>query len=1011
MDSEQTDFKVAALNKGAKDLGEKLTKELWEHIETKLNKFDENITKKIISFVHSLFGISDMSSSVSSDNLKVIGDDFFHVLYAFLCENKLLEKNDSATSQPVKEQKKSNGKKGGAKGKTEMKMADKIKMANSTETIMKNLQSACESFSYDDFHIPSSFTSKYIEIRGVGFLQCARFLLKNKKKFFGKKSKLLFVNGIIVAFQKFIKASFDFIGESIIDSSKKINVSVQLLNQMSIILEKVKTEYAFDGLNVCNDTPQLAVYTDYDYVYPQSECSLYEPQVKLLTEIYIAKTQKKPLLVTLRTMTGTGKTTIADGCAEIVNQLRKNNPDDTTIFVFCCNIRQVMIQAAQLAFNSHIPLAFAHIDKFAGLKIINNYNCKKDSDRIMIVCGPEACYEVLKKYPNAILFLDEPTIGLDQMTDVARHNVKLITDSLPDVTVLSSATLPEICPKWIIDNIEIKYGSVKHIDIYSNKIHIGCEIRTLDGELVLPHLNCNTSVELEHIIDQIIRNPFVGRAYTANVVKHMNDFLVAEKVPNIPNIKTFFSDASNLSSDSIRNMAMTLLRAIAACSNEIVKKICSVNIANRQMAEIEEAPKNNVNDDIVWETDEKFTVGHNINYTTLGTSTAHRFLRPTLIATNDPIKFSTENFGDLLTSFIDTFGSIKSLNTEYVQKLAIWQKQIDRFSRDKKDTTFSSEIERLQSEEQLHENKPSINIDGFQINTRKHIIKFAKNTKLAIDNSAIRHEIDVTSIINSNMYVPDEFRILLACGIGVYGMFDDGLYNSFVTKLMNEGNLAYIISDASIAYGTNIPLNRIIATKDFCDTYSLNTIYQLISRAGRVGRSWIAEAFIDKDCASRILSSIQSTNVNYNIEAINLEKLHNEIVEQNTFNDDELIIALVQKNLKEIEEKKAAEEKKRKEEEEAARIAEEQKKREEAEKKRLEELRTARRNPTVNLTNVINRTPNNNVSLNRDNSNTTTRRMPNGTSNTSTGTSSGANKASGFQRSGPSRLDRLSRLS
>ena len=97
------------------------------------------------------------------------------------------------------------------------------------------------------------------------------------------------------------------------------------------------------------------------------------------------------------------------------------------MFIFCCNINQVMIQAAQLAFNANIPLAFAHIDKYVGLKITNNYNCKKDTDRIMIVCGPEACYEVLKQYPDAILFLDEPTIGLDRMSDVARHNVKLIS--------------------------------------------------------------------------------------------------------------------------------------------------------------------------------------------------------------------------------------------------------------------------------------------------------------------------------------------------------------------------------------------------------------------------------------------------------------------------------------------------------------------------------------------------------------------------------------------------------
>ena len=1024
------DFSVSALNKGAKDLGAKLTKELWQYIEAKLSKFDENITKKIVSFIHSLFGVNDMVS-ISSDNLKVLGDEFFDVIYNFLSENKLIEKKDSVEQEKTeKETKKKNAKKGSQSDKKTMKAADKIKIANSTETIVKNLKSSCDTFTYDDFHIPSAFNSKYVEIRGVGFLQCARFLLKNKKKFFNKQSKLLFVNGIIVAFEKFIKVSETFTGESIIDSSKKINVSTKFMTQLKIILEKLKTEYEFNGLSVCNDTPQLAVYTDYDYVYPQSDCSLYEPQVKLVTEVYNAKTQKKPLLVTLRTMTGTGKTTIAVGCAEIINYIRRSNPDDTSIFIFCCNINQVMIQAAQLAFNAGIPLAFAHIDKFVGLKITNNYNCKKETDRVLIVCAPEACYEVLKMYPDAILFLDEPTIGLDCMTEVARQNVKLITESLPEITILSSATLPEKCPAWIIDNMEIKYGSVKHVDIYSNKIHIGCEIRTLEGDLVLPHLNCQTNTDLNNIIQKITRNPFVGRAYTANVVKHIYDLLVSENIQNIPDVYKFFSDATNLSSDNIRGMAMRLLECIAACPNKIVQKLCSTKIENRKMTEIEETVTN-VDDDILWETEEKFTVGHNIEYTTLGTSSAHRFLRPTLIATNEPLKFVLTNFDDLLKKFTEKFGrilaedettsvnthcisAVKNILTEYEQKLAIWQKQIERFSRDKKDTSFSSENERLQAEEQIHESKPMINIDGFQINTRKHIIQFAKNTKLAIDNSAIRHEIDITPIFTSTMYIPDEYRILLACGIGIYGMFNDSEYNSFVTKFMNDGSLAYIISDASIAYGTNIPLNRVIATKDFGDTYSLNTIYQLISRAGRVGRSWIAEAFIDKDCAARIIQSIQSTDVNYNIEAINLEKIHDEIVQQNTFNDDELIIALVQKNLKEIEEKKAAEEKKRREEEEIARIAREKQQKEEEEKKKLEQLRAARKTPMVNLSSVMNNGPSQNFGLtNRDkstNQNTFGFKRENTNTDKRTPSTNTQNKSNGFQRSGPSRLDRLSRL-
>jgi hypothetical protein len=127
---------------------------------------------------------------------------------------------------------------------------------------------------------------------------------------------------------------------------------------------------------------------------------------------------------------------------------------------------------------------------------------------------------------------------------------------------------------------------------------------------------------------------------------------------------------------------------------------------------------------------------------------------------------------------------------------------------------------------------------------------------------------------------------------------------------------------------------------------------------------------------------------------------------------------LFKRILRNSRKKKAEQEKKRREEEELARIAEEKRKKEEEEQKKLEELRAARRNPMVNLSNVMTNSPGQNFGINRDTSgqksygfkresSTFDRRMPQG-STQPTGTQPA--KATGFQRSGPSRLDRLSRL-
>ena len=125
--------------------------------------------------------------------------------------------------------------------------------------------------------------------------------------------------------------------------------------------------------------------------------------------------------------------------------------------------------------------------------------------RVAIVCSPEVCLDLLINCPdntNYVLFLDEPTIGVDVKSETAKLNVKLMT-MLPKIAVLSSATLPPNGYDWIQTNHQIRHGLGEYIDIYSNKIHIGCEIKTFDGELVIPHLNRETTESLKETIYNI----------------------------------------------------------------------------------------------------------------------------------------------------------------------------------------------------------------------------------------------------------------------------------------------------------------------------------------------------------------------------------------------------------------------------------------------------------------------------------------------------------------------------
>jgi hypothetical protein len=950
-DNNSTDKVMSALNKGAASTADKWTASQWDAAEKILNPFDARLKKIMLSSVRSLFGVDDVLES--DTNYKVLGEQFYTLLCERLTEEKIIK-----FDQPKKADKK----------KKVEKKADVIKRENSWKIVNSELDSLFTRFKANDAsNIPMATSSRYLEIRALGFLLCAKFLINNKKKFFGKRSKLLFVNNIIVATQKFINASRGFEADSILDSTKKEKICDAFLDIVEKVLTDLKNEYEYDGMNVCVDTPQLLIYTDYDHSIPKKTSSLYDHQTQMIKEVHSAIQKDEALLISLRTMTGTGKTTSACGIAEVINCFRKYSSKKELMFIFCCNIRQVMDQVAQLVYNSGIPFGIASIDPFVGLKEINNYNCKKDVDRVVTVCGPEACIELLKKYPDAVLFLDEPTIGLDHKTDVAKFNVKLISECLPKWTILSSATLPEQLPSWILESHELKHGDTKYIDIYSNKIHIACEIKTLDGKLMLPHYGVKTTSDLENTIERIKANPFVGRTYTSNVGNALYNVISDAGVDGVSDIKAIFDNTDNLNADSLRRISMEMLSTVATKTNPIVKKICSKEITPRNVDCVEEKAVDE-EADIVWEKADKFSVGHNIDYNNMCTTSAHRYMRPTLIATVNPIDFVHTHFSNIVDDFTKEFGTVKQINDNFSQKISLWQKQVDRSERSMDDASIKSKEDRLRNEDTLHVNKPSLRVTGFQINTIEHLKKYAKHTKNAIDKSAIRNDLDVTDILTVPMDVPDTVRILLACGVGIIGKYS-GRYTAIVHSLMDDGKLAYIVADSSIAYGTNVPINNVIVTKDFSDVHSINTIYQLISRAGRVGRSWIAEAFIDETCAQKMIQSIQSETHEFNVELVNLETLHTELVANSSDIDTALILELAKKHIEEERLKREQEERLKREEEERLRREEVDRIKREEEQQRLEELKKKRStiggfNRTVSISNVVNNPPANNVVVN-----------------------------------------------
>jgi len=805
---------------------------------------------------------------------------------------------------------------------------EQIREDNTLRIIVEILDRTEKSFDWDEFKITSGLNEKILELRAIVFAQYANFLLRNAKSYLNanseiKPKKIQFVFGIIIALQKFIKSIANFSGISLRNANISQEFSSSLLTDLTGLLIRLKKVFNFNGMTVYNNCPQLLFFTDYDFAIPNKGFKPYPHQVELSTLVYESIRNDIPFVITLRTMTGTGKTTSVVPLAKIVQNTKlmmKSYEDKNLILLFCCNLRSVMDQASQWLFNSNIPFAIGSINGDYGLQVVNNYNCKTNDQRIAIICPPDACIELIMTADtntHYVLFLDEPTIGADICSHAAKVNVKLMS-ILPKYSILSSATLPSECFSWIKENHMVRYTNPIFPDLYSNKIHIGCEIKTFNYELVVPHLNKTTCAELLSMINIIESQPFLGRAYTTNVVNSMYALLSTLNIPDLPDIQTMFMDIDNLGTDQVRELAMTLLKILAATSDENVKFVCATKIDCSQLKLYEKEPvKKNIveeDEDVQFESIQSIHSAKSepteptepskstepsepseptmkVNFNKIGTSDAHHFLRQNLIATINPLKFTLESFKDLLENF-NSRTSLDKLIQLSEQELNIWEKEVSKF--DKRE--FKNQMDRSKAEEELQLNKPRIKFPAeFQVNTREHIKKYALNTKLAIDINAVRNQNDPSDIPYDKINVESNLIVLLLCGVGVYApdVITDKLYNSTVLELAENGKLAYLISHSAISYGTNYPINRVFITDDFSRVYSTNTIFQLMSRAGRVGKSYIAEAYISDDCARKIINS----SLIDDIETYNINKLYDIILTENVKLDQALLNNLLNVNV------------------------------------------------------------------------------------------------------------------
>ena len=905
------------LKLGVEDLNSKFEGDDWDQIEVRLSEFEIDVLKCLVTGIDSV----PATHPVIGETLYLsIRDKFKKEPYKLVKKLSEVDENSEDNNSSDKDDKKKKKK----EKKVVIKKADLIRQQNAVNSINKNVDLVLDSFNENKMiYNFGLYTNKVIELRGITFAYMAWFILNSKcSNDYLKKSKIPEVYEIMCSMQRFINTCSNYSGQSLVNSAITEKVSQTLISDVNYWLNKLKAKYPFDGITIYNVAPKLLIHSQYDDAIPNRSIKMRPNQRQLMNSV---SEHPEGFLLFYNAAIASGKTTLASvGIASHLERLRKSGKMRSNMqLIFCCNLSSVRRQVARNCWNAGIKFAIGSYVKATDSYKLTNHWGTKDDDRVVIIASPDVTALLLAEDEKKIredmekpdkerrfytgkywLFLDEPTVGADIIgSKYLESNMKVLY-YMPKWSVLSSATMP--VPEKISDIIS--YHRSRYPEVFvdtqiTKEISIGCDAKTFQNDMVVPHIGCKTKEQLHNCIDKINEVPFLGRLYTHRVAEQLWKDMNDNKINDVPDIKEYFSNVDNLSADKVRKICIEMLNILSLQPDSKIKKICSSQILAEEQQVVKKEKKEEDDDGFAFEGDDEDNsdkILDHVEFSKFGTSEASKYLNMNLITSADPIFTAKECFSELLDlvrkSGID-INRVRNFISSYEKKLTEYHKTRDYLAKslDVKDTEDMEQIRKvLHFEEEANKrgcgqnDLPILEFPKeFQINTLSHWKKFGSHYE--INPSNLRNTLDITSLPLSEFESEDWLIFLLFCGVGVYSPYQikDGVYLREVLNLAEAGKLAFLVSDSSICYGTNYPINRVFITKEFAEIHSINTMFQLMGRAGRAGQSWKAEIYLDNSTAKKLIDYVQNpSDKSGELEALNMNSTFNNLI-RNTMAKEE----------------------------------------------------------------------------------------------------------------------------
>lgn len=806
--------------------------------------------------------------------------------------------------------------------------AELILQRATIDKLIERLDKILDSLNYDTYIQPGEaiLKSGILEIRAIGFIYMAWHLLTNTNNYIASEN-FIFPLSVIVSLQRLIKLCNGYIGYNVADPRSNIEFSSKMIDDLQNLMNQLIKAYNYNGITLYTKASELIIGCPLDVYLPKKARTGFPHQIRVSETLLTPEYLKQGFIMFYRTMTNSGKTSSIINMAAAVELLRKKYPSifGTLQIIATCDVNPVITRWGQLLYHAGYPFGIGGKRNIPsnpdnakkvllkaekemtedrdcvdiGMRFSNSDTCKSLKDRLVIVCPTTIALQILEKAPNAsnrfILLHDEPTMYAESVDSPQLKTNMAIMKAAPKWAIFSSATLPYEPAKAqvFIDYHRSRFPDAKFIDNTSAEIYSCCNLRTFDGKIITPHLGIKNHEELSRAISHINNNPFLGKLYTPISTKELYERACAvgyentKFVAKVPRIMRIFNDVDNLFPDKIRTVSLDILQAMLELDDCEIEEICSGapieyesdddnDDMDNASSKTDDNSKESKTSIININTETGFSV--DINFSNLGTKEAWRFPYLNLIASDTPSKFMMDNYAGLLDDVKKKITSLSRLQGDYEQRLEAWKDARDTMEKKIKNP---DELSKKLSEHE--ETRPTlIYPDECQINTRAHINKYSKHALLGMNTAKFRMANTLNASMLDDFHITEDMKLGLLSGVCFYAAPDanpdaDIDYLNTTLELTSRRNVESLVADSSICYGTDYPIGGVIITADFALAHSLNTLYQLMSRAGRGRKSSNAEIYVSSDCVEKILATVRSGADYINQETENMIKVFNSL--------------------------------------------------------------------------------------------------------------------------------------